>query len=51
VEGEEVERREGKQRGKTLVHFIEEREWGILNRSIKGDEDGEYTFTGGREGR
>lgn len=32
-----------------LVEFLEEREWGIFNGSIKGVERGEYTFTGGKE--
>jgi len=33
--------------GRILVDFLEERGWGILNGSIRGDEQGEYTFTGG----
>lgn len=34
--------------GKVLVPFFEEREWGILNGCMDGDEEGEYTFTGGK---
>jgi len=30
------------------VGFLEEKGWGIYNGCIKGDEDGEFTFTGGR---
>lgn len=35
--------------GREMVRFLEERGWGILNRSIKGDEKGEYTYTKGKE--
>lgn len=35
--------------GREMVRFLEERGWGILNRSIKGDEEGEYTYTGGKK--
>jgi len=31
-----------------LVNFLEEKGWGILNGCTKGDEEGEYTFTGGK---
>ncbi|XP_011868143.1 PREDICTED: uncharacterized protein LOC105562162, partial [Vollenhovia emeryi] len=34
--------------GRALIEFMEERGWGILNGGIKGDEEGEYTYTGGR---
>jgi len=34
--------------GKKLISFLEERGWGILNGCMKGDEEGEYTFTGGK---
>lgn len=34
--------------GKRLVEFLEEKGWSILNGDTKGDEEGEYTFTGGR---
>lgn len=32
-----------------MVRFLEERGWGILSRNIKGDEEEEYTYTGGKE--
>lgn len=32
-----------------LVEFMEGRGWSIFNRVVKGDEAGEYTYTGGRE--
>jgi len=35
--------------GRRLVEFMEERRWGIFNGCGKGDEEGEFTFTGGRE--
>lgn len=31
-----------------MVRFLEERGWGILNGSTKGDEEGEYTYTRGK---
>ncbi|XP_071572354.1 uncharacterized protein [Temnothorax nylanderi] len=34
--------------GRKLLEFIEERGWMILNGGTKGDEEGEYTYTGGR---
>ncbi|XP_071577594.1 uncharacterized protein [Temnothorax nylanderi] len=34
--------------GRTLLEFIEERGWTILNGGMKGDEEGEYTYTGGK---
>ncbi|XP_067217103.1 LINE-1 retrotransposable element ORF2 protein [Linepithema humile] len=34
--------------GKVMVEFLEERGWGILNGCIEGEEEGEYTFTGGK---
>jgi len=34
--------------GKKLISFLEERGWGILNGCTKGDEEGEYTFIGGK---
>lgn len=34
---------------KKLVSWLEEKGWGILNGCTKGDEEGEYTFTGGRD--
>lgn len=33
-----------------LVEFIEEKGWMVLNGKVNGDEKGEYTFTGEREG-
>ncbi|KYN29873.1 hypothetical protein ALC57_00672 [Trachymyrmex cornetzi] len=34
--------------GRKLVGFIRERGWAILNGNIKGDEEGNWTYTGGR---
>ncbi|XP_071648500.1 uncharacterized protein [Temnothorax longispinosus] len=34
--------------GRTLLEFIEERGLMILNGGTKGDEEGEYTYTGGK---
>ena len=34
--------------GRKLIEFIEERGWSILNGSIKGDENGDITYLGGR---
>lgn len=54
---EEEEEGEGKRRlkdkvinaeGRKLLDCIEERGWSILNGNIRGDEEGEWTFTGGR---
>ncbi|XP_024887566.1 trichohyalin-like [Temnothorax curvispinosus] len=55
---EEIERREERGRkskdkkinkeGRKLLEFIEERGCMILNGGTKGDEEGEYTYTGGR---
>ncbi|XP_071568793.1 uncharacterized protein [Temnothorax nylanderi] len=36
--------------GRTLIEFVEERGWMILNGGMKGDEEGEYTYTG-RKGK
>lgn len=56
-EGEEEEKEESKRcskdgvlnsEGKRLVEFLEEKGLGIMNGDIKGDEKGEFTFTGGR---
>lgn len=35
-------------KGKKLVEFVEEKGWDILNGCMQGDEEGEYTFSGGR---
>lgn len=35
--------------GKELVEFIEDKGLSIFNESIKGDEEGEFTFTEGKE--
>lgn len=32
-----------------MIECIENRGWSILNGSIKGDEEGEFTYIGGRE--
>lgn len=34
--------------GRILVEFIKERGWSIFNGVVKGDEEEEYTYTGGR---
>lgn len=34
--------------GRQLINLMEENGCGILNGCIKGDEEGEYTFTGGK---
>lgn len=31
-----------------LIECIEKWGWSILNESVKGDEEGDYTYTGGR---
>ncbi|KMQ88014.1 hypothetical protein RF55_12574 [Lasius niger] len=50
---EEVKGRRSKDKkmnkdGKMLVECLEERGWSILNGSAAGDEEGEFTYTGGR---
>lgn len=52
-EGEESGRRKLKDKvinveGRKLVNFLEEKGWSILNGNVRGDEEGEWTFTGGR---
>src|SRR5436190_10590343 len=34
--------------GRKLVSYIEEMGWSIFNGDMRGDEEGEWTFTGGR---
>lgn len=34
--------------GRILVDFVEERGWSVFNGNIKGDEEGEFTYTGGK---
>lgn len=34
--------------GKKLIECIERRGWTILNENVKGDEEEEFTYTGGR---
>jgi len=57
--GDKEEKEEGKRirkskdktlnaEGRRLVSFLEEKGWEIYNGCIKGDEEGEFTFTGGR---
>jgi len=31
-----------------LLEYIEEREWTILNGNVRGDEEGEFTYRGGK---
>lgn len=40
--------KDGKMEDKRLVEFLEEIGWNIFNEDIKGDEEGEFTFTGGK---
>jgi len=35
-------------KGRLLVEFLEEKGWRIMNGCTRGDEKGEFTFTGGR---
>lgn len=35
--------------GRKLIKFVEENGWDILNGCTRGDEEGEYSFTGGKE--
>jgi len=35
--------------GRFLLEFIEFKGWGIFNRTIRGDEEGEFTFMGGKK--
>ena len=34
--------------GRKLIKIVEETGWEILNGNIMGDEEGEYTYTGGK---
>lgn len=53
-EGEKEKERKGKnskdgkinREGRRMLEFIGEKGWCIFNRNVKGDEEGEYTFTG-----
>ena len=52
-EGDRVGSRKSKDKvvngeGKRLCRFVEERGWIILNGNVEGDEEGEWTYTGGR---
>lgn len=49
-EGEEKRSKDKKLNGdvQRLIGFLEERGWNIFNGTVKGDEEGEFTFTGGR---
>lgn len=52
-DGEKIRGRKSKdtkinREGRMLVEFIEEWGLGIFNGRVKGDEEGEYTFTGGK---
>lgn len=31
-----------------MIKFIEKKRWTILNENIKRDEEGDFTYTGGR---
>jgi len=35
--------------GRKLIGGLEKRGWGILNGTVEGDEEEEFTYTGGRE--
>lgn len=52
-EGQEQGGRKSKDRvetkeGKRWCRFLKERGWGILNGAVRGDEEGEWTYVGGR---
>lgn len=52
-EEEEEIRRKSKNKkingeGRKLIEKLEKVGWGILNESTRGDEEGEFTYTGGR---
>lgn len=32
--------------GRMMVNFLEEKEWLIFNGAVRGEEKGEFTFTG-----
>jgi len=53
-EGESGERKAKDERingeGRKLIEWVEGNGWGIFNGCMKGDEEGEFTFTGGGEG-
>jgi len=56
VEGENGEKRERRAKDETLngedkklLEWVEENGWGIFNGCIKGDKEGEFTFTRKRE--
>lgn len=34
--------------GRKLIRFVEENRWDIFNGCIRGDEEGEFTYTGGK---
>jgi len=37
-------------RGRRLLeNFLNSKGWGIFNGTIKGNDEGEFTFTGGKE--
>lgn len=53
IGGREKEERNSKDskinsEGRRLCNFIKERGWSILNGNIRGDEEGEWTYTGRR---
>jgi len=56
IEGEEDEEpwrnskdEEVNNKGKELLGLVEDREWDIVNGNMRGDENGELTYVGGRE--
>ena len=34
--------------GRRLCKYLRERGWGIINGNVEGDDEGEWTYTGGR---
>lgn len=48
--GEGRQSKDGKinAKGRKLVAFVEEKRWSLFNGNIKGDEDREFIFTGGK---
>ncbi|XP_067207866.1 golgin subfamily A member 6-like protein 22 [Linepithema humile] len=49
-EGRKRKSKNGKinREGRVMMEFLEERGWGILNGCTEGEEEGEFTFTGGK---
>lgn len=50
IENGERQSKDGKmnEEGRKLVAFVEEKGWSLFNGNIKGDENGEFIFIGGK---